>query len=158
VSAPRSAPGVVLDLRLASTPTSARSVSLLNKVTAFDYYTGEGGFSVSKAVQHMGGIDFSQPVIVTELPQGTVLQQYFMPARGIGNYFAPPGTTPLQAGLSLQGQELGYFSNTAPVRGLQSIAAPDYIWPPGGVVPGSGAGGGVQYFIPNKGAFAPASR
>ncbi len=106
----------------------------------------------------MGGIDFSQPVRVVELPQGSVLQQYYLTDPGIGNYFARPGTTPLQAGLKLEGQTLGFFQNTAPVRALQSIAAPDYIYPPGAVVPGLGTGGGVQYFVPNKSVFVPAAR
>ncbi len=156
MSIPRTAPRTVSlnVLNREFTPNAAT----LNKVTAFDFYTTEGGFAAKRAMDHMGGIDFSRPVRVVELPQGTVLQQYYLADRGIGNYFAPPGTTPLQAGLKLEGQTLGYLQNTAPARALQSFAAPDYIYPPGAVVPGVGTGGGVQYFVPNKSVFVPAPR
>lgn len=155
VSAPATTPRSILPDIL--NPEFTPSTSTLNKVAAFDFYTNEGGFTTSRALQHMEGIDFSQPVRVVDLPRGTALQQYYVPSRGIGNYFAPPGTTPLQAGLTLEGQSLGIFENSVPVRGLQSFAAPDYIYPPGAVVPGSGAGGGMQYFIPNKSVFIPSS-
>ena len=65
-----------------------------------------------------------------------------------------PSTTPLEAGLKVDGQNLGYLSNNYEVMGLHLFAALDYLWPPGGVVPGSGAGGGMQYFFP-KGIICP---
>jgi hypothetical protein len=150
-------PGIVVDRLLPMTPSETNSVSLANRATAFNYLTQEGGLSMSKVPSHINAIDLVRPVVITEIQPGTLLQQYVLPTRGPGNYFSPLGTTPLQAGLKLQGQQLGYFSNSMPVRSLQSFAAPDYLYPPGAIVPGSGAGGGIQYFVPNKGAFAPVS-
>jgi len=132
------------------------STVAFNKATAFDFYTKEAGFTESRALQHMEGIDFSQPVDVMTLDEGTNLQQYVRPS-GPGNYFAPIGTTPLESGLTVTDQALSIFKNTEPVTALKSFAAPGYLYPPGAVVPGSGAGGGLQYFIPNKGAFIPRS-
>ena len=127
---------------------------IMNKVIAFDFYTNEAGFTASRALQHMGGIDLSQTVNVTTLEMGTALQQYVRPG-AVGKYFAPLGTTPLQSGLSITDETLGVFQNTVPVRALRSFAMPEYIYPPGAVVPGSGAGGGLQYFVPNTSAFVP---
>ncbi|HVR06580.1 MAG TPA: RHS repeat-associated core domain-containing protein [Thermoanaerobaculia bacterium] len=136
--------------------TTASSMVDANRALALDFYTNQAGFSEAKALQHMEGIDFTQPVTVEHLDLNTSLQQYVRPDGDLGNYFAPVGTPPLQSGLTVTNQTLGVFQNsTEGVVSLKSIAAPDYLYPPGAVLPGSGAGGGVQYFIPNSSAFTP---
>jgi hypothetical protein len=126
----------------------------LNRTKALEFYIKQAGFSEENALQHIDGIDLAQPVTVTTLDTGTTLQQY-VGARGLGNYFAPVGTTPLECGLAVTDQTLTILKNAQPVQALQSIAKPGYIYPPGAIVPGSGAGGGTQFFIPNKTAFVP---
>jgi hypothetical protein len=134
-------------------PDFVPNASTLNKVTAFDFYANEAGFNPSVALDHMHGTDFSRSLSVTTLPEGTALQQY-VGAGGPGNYFSPIGTTPLQAGIDATDRSLGAFRNVVPVRAVRSFAAPDYLYPPGTVVPGSGAGGGVNFLFPIT-AFAP---
>ncbi len=128
-----------------------------NKVTAYEFYTGVGGFSPSRAFQHMDGIDFTQPVVQVTIPPGIVAQQFVGP-RGTGNYFAPIGSSPLQSGIPNLGQYPTLFQSLGDMPALQSFTRPDFIYPPGAVVPGSGAGGGIQYFVPNNRFFIAITR
>jgi hypothetical protein len=152
--AAQAADNIVLSTAVTGAADSATSVEALNHATALDFYTNQAGFSEERALQHIGGIDLSQPVNVTTLDAGTSLQQYVRPGQ-VGNYFAPIGTTPLESGLSVTDQTLTIFQNDSPVTALQSVARPDYLYPPGDIVPGSGAGKGIQYFVPNKATFRP---
>lgn len=107
------------------------------------------------ALGHIDGIELSQPVNVVPLDSGTQLQQFVRPNGQMGNYFAPTGTTSLESGLTVTNQSLIQFQSDAPVMALKSTARTDYLYPPGQIIPGSGAGGGTQYFIPNSSAFKP---
>jgi len=133
----------------------AEDVQAANRALVFDHLTNQAGFSEALAQQHMAAIDFTQPVSLETLDPNTVLQQYVHTGGNLGNYFAPVGTTPLQSGLVVTDQVPGVFQNTESVVALKSVTAPDYLFPPGQIVPGSGAGGGVQYFIVNKNVFVP---
>lgn len=129
----------------------------LSKVTAYDFYTRQAGFSPSRALQHMEGIDFSRPVTPVTIPYGTTAQQFVGP-RGTGHYFAAYGSTPLQSGIPSLRQSPTLFQSFGDIPALQSFTRPDYIYPPGAVVPGSGAGNGLQYFVPNNGLMVPITR
>ncbi|MDA0659332.1 MAG: hypothetical protein O2931_13130 [Planctomycetota bacterium] len=128
-----------------------------NKLTAFEFYTKEANFSSIRAMQHIDGIDFTRPVTPVTISYGATAQQ-FVGARGPGRYFAPVGSSPLQSGIPATGQFPTMFQSIAEVCALQSYTRPDYIYPPGGVVPGSGTGGGLQYFVPEPHFFVPISR
>ena len=125
-----------------------------NKVTAFEYLTTQGGRNPDRALQHMAGIDFTRPVSAINIQSGATLQQ-FVGKNGVGSYFAPVGTTPLQAGIQPSGQSPTIFQSNGNVSALQSFTLPDFIYPPGRVVPGSGAGNGLQYFVPDRTLLVP---
>jgi RHS repeat-associated protein len=124
----------------------------LRKGTAFDFYTQRAGATADEALDHMRGIDFLRPVEIVRIPEGTLLQQWVHP-KGLGRYFAPPGSTPLQSGISsTRGRTLGFFRAESPVEALRSFNPADWAYP-AGFTPG--AGGGLQYFVPNpRGLFS----
>ena len=104
--------------------------------------------SASKALEHMGGIDFARSVSVVDVPYGTIAQQY-VGSGGVGRYFSGIGASELQVGIKPTGNLPSLFQSMSNTPALRSFARPDYIYPPGAVVPGSGAGNVLQYFIPN---------
>jgi hypothetical protein len=124
-----------------------------NAVTAYDYYTQQASLPPDGALQHMRGIDFNQPVNPTTIPPGVALEQYVGP-RGPGRYFSLIGATPLQLGIPDRGVPPTLFESVGSVPALQSTTAPDFIYPQG-IVPGSGAGGAVQYFTPSNTLLVP---
>jgi hypothetical protein len=105
----------------------------------------------------MEGIDFTQPVTPVTIPYGTTAQQ-FVGSSGVGQYFSPLGTTQLEAGIGSTGGSPTLFQSMGNIRALESFTAPNYVYPPGGIVPGSGAGGVQQYFVPSNGLFVPITR
>ncbi len=132
----------------------APNTTALNKVTAFDFYTGEAGFSASDAINHMRGIDFARPVTPVTIPYGSLAQQYAGP-NGVGRYFSPVGATPLEIGITPAGRTQMLFQSMGETRALESFARPDYVYPTGTV---PGAGGALQYFVPKRGVFTPICR
>ncbi|MEY3203697.1 MAG: hypothetical protein RLZZ21_28, partial [Planctomycetota bacterium] len=130
--------------------------SALNKATAFEFYTTQSRFSPAKALQHMRGIDFDRPVTVDAVVPGMRYQQYVGPG-GVGRYFSLPGTTPLQSGIDpvqAASRPLMFFESSVRTPALRSYAAPDFLYPQG-LVPDSGAGGGLQIFVPHSKAMVP---
>ncbi len=123
--------------------------TVLNKVTAYDFYTGKAGMSPTQALGHMGGIDFTRSVSVVNVPYGTIAQQYVGPS-GVGSYYSGLGASELQVGIKPTGNLPSLFQTMSDTPALRSFSMPDYIYPPGAIVPGSGAGNALQYFIPNK--------
>jgi len=63
------------------------------------------------------------------------------------------GSTALESGLKVTDQTLVTFRSDSAVTALRSTTRPDYLFPPGDIVKGSGAGGGTQYFIPDPSPF-----
>jgi RHS repeat-associated protein len=137
-------------------PDFTPNVTTLNRVTAYEFYTTKAGYSPERALAHMDYIDFSRPVTPVTIPYGTTAQQ-FVGERGPGSYFAPYGSTPLQCGIEPLGQWPTLFQSLGDTPALQSFTRPDFVYPHG-VVPGSGAGGGLQYFVPNKRLMVPITR
>jgi filamentous hemagglutinin len=122
------------------------------QVVARQFYA-EAGFSPNQIAGHLQGINFTQPVRSVIIPYGATAQQ-FVGRGGVGNYFAPYGTTALQSGVQATGRSLNLFQSMGNIRALESTASP-YVWPTGTV---PGAGGGIQYFVPNKNSFVPIAR
>jgi hypothetical protein len=105
------------------------------------------------ALMHMRGIDFSRSVSVVDVPYGTTAQQLGYPGR-MGNYFSGMGETATRLGIE-QGERVPMlFQSMGPTKALQSTTS-NFVWPVG---PTPGAGGGIQYYIPNKNVFTPISR
>ena len=84
---------------------------------ARDFYTNSPNFKGSSAADinsHMSGIDFTQPVRVRTVEQGTTLDQFQnpgQPATSPGSYLAKSGTRPSEIGIG----DLGRNSSTADV-------------------------------------------
>ncbi len=109
---------------------------------------------------HLKGIDFTKDVEMTVLRKGQTVTQWVDPARGPGNYFAPPGFTPDELGIrstGVLGQDryLQSFTLTQDTQVLKSTAAPVVLDWDGGA-PIMAKGGGTQYFAPNTAAFESA--
>jgi len=66
---------------------------------ARDFYLKQG-YSPKRIDSHLAGIDFNQPVETVTPPQGTKVVQWQLPGAPQGNYYAFPGTTPQQLGIS----------------------------------------------------------
>lgn len=109
--------------------------------------------SADNALMHMRGIDFSKPVTVVDVPYGTTAQQWAYPGR-MGNYFSTMGETPIRLGIE-QGERVPIlFQSMGQTRALKSTTS-NFMWPSGAT---QGAGGGIQYYVPNKGVFTPITR
>ncbi|WP_217635118.1 hemagglutinin repeat-containing protein [Janthinobacterium sp. OK676] len=119
--------------------------------TAYNFYAN-AGFSADRAAGHLAGIDFMKPVSLTELMPGTNYLQYPMGGK-MGNYFATPGTPAETIGINPAGRVPTLYTPTTAAPALRSTAA-DILdtW----TVPSQPymtQGGGIQFFVPNKGVF-----
>jgi hypothetical protein len=99
-------------------------------------------------------INANAPVIAGAIPTGSIVQQY-VGSSGVGHYFSFPGATPLQLGIKPDGRVSRQFITTTDVSALISTTEDDYMWPPGAIVPGSGAGGAVQFYVPDTTGMDP---
>lgn len=119
--------------------------------TAYNFYI-DAGYSADRALGHLDGIDFAKPVTLADLTPGSNYLQY--PLNGkMGNYFTTMGTPAEMIGINPAGRVPTLYTPTTPVKALQSTAA-DILdtW----TVPSQPymtKGGGLQYFVPNKGVF-----
>jgi hypothetical protein len=105
------------------------------KMLALEFYK-KSGFTESKALSHMEGIDFNKPVEIVKLKKGTVVQQW-VGEYGTGNYFTSEENGASQnLGIDYSKRSLKMFTLTEDVEVLKSTAA-DYK---------GFAGGGTQYF------------
>lgn len=66
---------------------------------ARDFYLKQG-YSPKRVDSHLAGIDFNQPVEIVTLPKGTKVVQWQVQGAPQGNYYAFPGTTAQQLGIS----------------------------------------------------------
>lgn len=130
---------------------------------ASDFYL-KSGYKPSRIETHLNGIDFTQPVEIVKLPQGTQVSQWQVPGASQGNYYALPGTQPQQLGISPLGSDpvngqivdraaVSYITNCE-VEVLKTTAAPiaDTWSIPGQAVATEGAG--LQMFSSQSGAFS----
>ena len=115
------------------------------RATALEFYSGTN-WSDSRIANHMAGIDFSNSVEVMTIPANTTLVQYVDPAKGVGNYFAPVGTTASQLGINPAGRTATYFTTITDVKVLRSTAAPIVDTWTNSSQPYHASGKGTQYF------------
>jgi filamentous hemagglutinin len=124
----------------------------LNPAEVKEFYK-QTGWPDAKIDAHMDGIDFSKPVTIEIIPKGTKVDQWVDPIRGVGNYFAPPGTSASELGIYQGERVLTSFETAKDVTVLRSTAT-DIIdtWS----VPGqqiATKGGGTQCFSFNPADF-----
>ncbi|RYZ13876.1 MAG: hypothetical protein EOP49_54050, partial [Sphingobacteriales bacterium] len=95
-----------------------------------------------------GGIDFSKPVRMVNVPAGTPFVQFQIPGAPVGNYFAPVGTAGNTLGFYTGGRQQTVHIFNHDVRALQSTAKSitDTWSVPGWSI--SAPGGGTQLFVP----------
>jgi len=117
------------------------------QATAREFYKGSG-WSDARIASHLKGIDFSQPVNVVTIPEGTQLVQYQVPGNPTGNYFAPVGRPAESLGVDPTGRVATTYTTTNDVAALSSTAATTIG---DSNLPASiqGTGGGTQYFVPD---------
>lgn len=111
--------------------TVSKRVNLAN-----DFYQKQG-YSPTKTLDHIQGIDFSEAVQTTTLKKGTVIQQWVRDGGDVGDYFTSTSNgTAKNLGITYEGRTLKSFTLTGDVKVLKSTASDI----------GGNAGGGVQYF------------
>jgi RHS repeat-associated protein len=147
--------GVSLGVLIALLPASTNygETESVGRLTAQHYYES-AGFSPERMATHMAGIDFTHPVAVVTIPQGTQVVQYQSPGRSMGNYFAPPGTSPHSLGIDSSSRVPISYVTTREVSVLASRAANtarNLDLPPNA----RGARGGLQYFSRDLSGFSP---
>lgn len=134
-----------------------------NQNVAQNFYAQQG-WPQARIDAHMAGIDFNQPVSVTNLPEGTELSQWQVPRGPQGNYFAPSGSSPGSLGISPVGYDPATgavskvstdYVSAAPTQALSSTAAPVNDTWSNPYATAETPGGGQQYFVPNQGVFVP---
>jgi hypothetical protein len=119
---------------------------MARRAVARSFYEGTG-WSSERIEGHLGGIDFTQPVEVVTLPQGTMVNQHQISGQRVGGYFAPVDVSPDTLGIDAAGRVPSLFVTTSDVQVLRSTAADILDWN------GSGRifrGGGTQYFAPDN--------
>ncbi|WP_370292083.1 polymorphic toxin type 46 domain-containing protein [Thalassolituus sp.] len=133
------------------------------KKDAFSFYLSQG-FDEADIPSHLTGIDFTKPVNVVPIPEGTTVYQFQSPGAPQGNYYTTnPNATPSQLGISplgtnralneVQPKVKGRYTVTKDVEVLQSTAKPvEDFWSVSGQTYAT-EGGGVQMFSSNKSAF-----
>ena len=108
------------------------------------------GFGIESTRAHMQGIDFGHPVEAVTLPSGSQVVQFTLPTQGVGNYFAPVGTSGNTLGIYTSGRAMTLFEASQDITVLKSTAAPmvdtysmaQYGWKI------ETMGGSTQYFSP----------
>jgi len=121
---------------------------------AYNFYKS-AGWSDAKILNHLQGIDFTQPVDVISIPQDTRVVQYQIPGAPVGNYFAPVGTPANTLGIYTSGLVGNVYTATEPITVLRSTSASiTDTWS----MQRAGwqiqtQGGSIQFFAPNQGGF-----
>lgn len=148
---------------LAKTEGSSDQQIAARKEIAYLFYEQQG-MPPSKIAGHTAGIDFSKPVEVISLPIGKTVNQYQIPGGAQGNYYAEPGISPTELGISqkakdwktgnIVAKEVNVYETNAEVEVLRSTAAKiDDTWSiPNEVV--KTCGGASQYFTMRSGRFS----
>jgi RHS repeat-associated protein len=135
------------------TGTTSADLVAARQSLAQQFYQ-DAGWPADRIANHLQGIDFSQPVDVITVPQGTQVVQYQIPGQPVGNYFAPVGTQANGLGIYTSGRVGSIFTATEDTTVLRSTAASvNNTWE----VPGwniQAPGGNTQLFSPNPGAFS----
>jgi|GEM_PF-4522371 len=132
-------------------PELNAGVQTMRQGVAQGFYEA-AGWAPDRIASHLNGVDFSQSVRVTTLPQGSQVIQYQVPGNPVGNYFAPVGTPATAIGVDPAGRVSTLFTAGQNTTVLQSTAASTAG---NTAVPAAarGAGGGIQYFAPTPSTF-----
>jgi RHS repeat-associated protein len=117
---------------------------------AYNFYR-RAGHSHDQALSHIKGIDFTKPVSVQRLRAGKEVTQWRNPSRPVGNYFTEPGTSASQLGINPKGRSEEAFVVASDTKALRSTAAPITDTWTDPASPFAAAGGGRQFFVPEKG-------
>jgi hypothetical protein len=134
------------------------------KKRAREFYRSQG-MRESEIDAHLAGIDFTKEVEVVSIKAGEIVEQWQVPGGKQGRYFAPPGATPSELGVSPVGYDYEKSQTLAKqmvkyrvekeIQVLRSTAAPvEDFWSH----PAARAmtkGGGTQYFVDDPSAFTP---
>jgi hypothetical protein len=127
------------------------SATLSQFNTAHDFYAN-AGYEGERLIGHLQGIDYTQPVDLTQLESGTTYVQHVLDGTK-GNYFAELGTPAETLGVNPAGRVPLQFTPAESVAALRSTAAKiTDTWTVRGT-PFEAQGGGTQLFVPNKGAM-----
>jgi RHS repeat-associated protein len=145
---------IVLGTMLTDTEDAAPDLLAARQSIAQQFYE-DAGWSADRIANHLQSIDFSQPVDVVTIPQGTQVVQYQIPGSAVGNYFAPVGTPANSLGIYTSGRVGSIFTATEDTTVLRSTAADvNNTWEmPGWNI--QAPGHGTQYFTPTPTSFAP---
>ncbi len=128
--------------RLELEPAATPEVIAGRRATAAEYY-GRNGATVSDS--HLAGIDFTRPVEVRTIPEGTIVYQWQAPNAPTGSYFSPSRTArPTDIGISPVGippeiylQVRNYLDNIDP-------NAPGHVRNPDGTYSGMDPQFGIE--------------
>ena len=140
-------------IAIPSTPLNSPETEILGRLTAYSYYQSTG-MSADRIASHMAGIDFTRPVSIGTIPQGSQVVQYQAPGRPMGSYFAPVGTPATALGIDSTSRVAATYVTTREVSVLVSTAANTA----GNLnVPSQarGQGGGTQFFTRDISSFSP---
>ncbi|WP_346839621.1 polymorphic toxin type 46 domain-containing protein [Microbulbifer sp. SAOS-129_SWC] len=140
------------------------SVAKQRQQTAFNFYKAQG-FPEDDIPSHLTGIDFSKPVEVTKIEEGTIVYQYQSPGAPQGNYYSiDPNVQPSELGISPMGtnramkrvepkiKSLYVVTEDTPALKSTAKAVDDFWSVKGEVYPAKG--GATQMFTSNKSSFA----
>jgi len=145
-----------------TTVASASSIAVRKKL-ATEFYEKQG-FDKFDIDSHLDGINFNKPVETSTLKKGTILEQWQLPNRWQGNYYAKPGVKPTELGISDKAlNKDGIIEKKIPIRYivtedvkvLKSTAAP---YPDRHSIPNMTVetnGGATQYMTKNKNIIKP---
>lgn len=124
-NAPRGIEGVPrrLELEAAATP----EVIAQRQATAVEFYERATGRTVDPS--HLNGIDFTRPVEVQTLREGTIVYQWQAPGAPTGSYFSPSATArPTDIGISSVGVPPHIYSRVSDyLRGIDPDAPPTHV-------------------------------
>ena len=135
--------------KIATTTATLVDEFAARQTTAREFYQA-AGWDETRIKAHLQGIDFSKPVEVITLSKGTLVDQYQVSGKAVGNYFSPIGTPPEVRGMDLTNRVQGFFELREDVKVLKSTAQTIPDWLNSGQV---FRGGGTQFFAPNHTNF-----
>jgi filamentous hemagglutinin len=116
---------------------------------ARNFYETNTNWDAARIDSHLSGIDFTKPVDVVNIPEGSQLSQWNFPGGRVGNYFTDVGNGPGGLGVYTNGRVESVFQFNSSATALRSTAAniSDTFSVPGLSI--EAPGGGTQYFIPS---------
>ena len=127
---------------------SAESALARNRTTFAKGFYEEAGYSPTKTLDHIKGIDLTKPVSEVTYKKGTQLEQWtYVDEQGnpkMGDYYTIPGTDPTKLGIPLKGRVKTTVVLTEDTKFLKSTTADIPDWRPGET--GTLQGGGTQLF------------